>query len=589
MTVALKYIGSQRPYFELAVTGKQSSWAPGQIGEVPDADAPLLLGTGVFERDINELSRDQLAAVDALVSGAGRTVVVLRPGADSAAASFNTAAIQAALDAGGYVVTSVAGGGQAYINATLQIGSNTTLDNTGCELTALGAIGLLIETKAFAASPVTVTLAWSAGTTVSVTWTAHGRVVGDWVWLNRADQGQFCGVFRVQSVTDANTFVVRLRRLPTTSPTGTITARPADINVGIIGGRWNYNAAGGNTGTGSDLHTIMAAGVWNLTIKDICGLNTSKYLVCVGAVHKYTISNVGGNALASDTLKVYGPAFSGTISDVGAGGGTDDCISFQTREPAAFAQYDFCHGDVIGASVQTIRGSSNTGALLFYASPFGTIDGISVSAAGAILTASIPQCRIETLYTTGSSEVGTISIDGLVAEDQNSLVSLGNGSGTLLIRNLILTNPIIRSTGNIGRLVTLGGTAVSGTVTIIGGYMANHDQIVNTGTNAGTITINSYGLRTTGGFTGFRCGTAGVLNLNLYDPVMENNLSGGFVASAAGTGVINLRCTGAVSPSAPTFSLGAGSFLRLAGACNLQIDGTILDATVANHAPGASF
>ena len=77
MPVSLKYIGNQRPYFELAVTGKQSSWAPGQIGEVPDADAPLLLGTGVFERDVDELSQAQLAAVTALVSVAG----IRRPGA----------------------------------------------------------------------------------------------------------------------------------------------------------------------------------------------------------------------------------------------------------------------------------------------------------------------------------------------------------------------------------------------------------------------------------------------------------------------------------------------------------------------------
>lgn len=69
MPVSLKYIGTNGRYAELPVTGKQSFWIPGQVGEVADADAPLLLGTGVFERDITELSRQQLQAVDALVSG----------------------------------------------------------------------------------------------------------------------------------------------------------------------------------------------------------------------------------------------------------------------------------------------------------------------------------------------------------------------------------------------------------------------------------------------------------------------------------------------------------------------------------------
>lgn len=49
MTVSVRYIGTSRPYFETGVTGKQTSWYPGQAAAVSDADAGLLLATGVFE------------------------------------------------------------------------------------------------------------------------------------------------------------------------------------------------------------------------------------------------------------------------------------------------------------------------------------------------------------------------------------------------------------------------------------------------------------------------------------------------------------------------------------------------------------
>ena len=48
MPTTIKYIGTQRNYFELAVTGKQSNWEPGQTEERADAEAALLLATGLF-------------------------------------------------------------------------------------------------------------------------------------------------------------------------------------------------------------------------------------------------------------------------------------------------------------------------------------------------------------------------------------------------------------------------------------------------------------------------------------------------------------------------------------------------------------
>lgn len=48
MAITIKYTGTQTRWPELAVTGKQSVWNPGQIESRDDAEARLLLSTGVF-------------------------------------------------------------------------------------------------------------------------------------------------------------------------------------------------------------------------------------------------------------------------------------------------------------------------------------------------------------------------------------------------------------------------------------------------------------------------------------------------------------------------------------------------------------
>ncbi len=48
MPIRVRYVGAQTRYREIAVTGKPGVWNPGESGWVPDADAPLLIGTGAF-------------------------------------------------------------------------------------------------------------------------------------------------------------------------------------------------------------------------------------------------------------------------------------------------------------------------------------------------------------------------------------------------------------------------------------------------------------------------------------------------------------------------------------------------------------
>ena len=557
------------------------------IGPFEWGQVVYVTATGAVSYEIGDQATGSPPFTEA--QAAALQTVALSNDTTAEAAAANTVLLQSALDDGG-LVRVWTGNRPAYINSTLRIGSNTTLELVGnSEIAARGAIGSLLTTSAFVDAGATVTVAWSAGMTASVTWTAHGRAVGDFVWLNRADQGQFCGVFRVESITDANTFVIRLRRLPTTTATGTIIGRVAHQNIIVRGGRWNYNAAGGNTGTASALHAIVLAGVWNLQVENIEGLSTSKYLLCIGAVNRYRVDGVGGERLNSDVVKVYGPAFDGEVSRLNAGSTGDDFLSFQTREPSAFSVYDFCHGDVLNASVSQIGGSSNTGSVIVYLSPFGIADNITIDTVGASQTAAVPQCRVETIYTTGTSEAGTITLTGVASHDVQSLVTLGNGTGTTIIRNLVIVNPIFRSGSNQRRLIDLGGSNVTASVTIMGGYVSSYDNVINCQSNAGTISLSLNGTRIGGGWQAFRAGTAGVLNLDLNGVTFEAAPNNNTFSAAAGTGVINLRASGVTSPGAFVVSMGAGSFLRLSGPCAMSLDGAALDATVTNHAPGASF
>lgn len=74
MPKTIKYTGAQERWPELAVTGKQSAWRPGQQEERSDSEALLLLGTGQFQEQPTKVvfaTPDQAAAFPSLVSGAG--------------------------------------------------------------------------------------------------------------------------------------------------------------------------------------------------------------------------------------------------------------------------------------------------------------------------------------------------------------------------------------------------------------------------------------------------------------------------------------------------------------------------------------
>lgn len=269
-------------------------------------------------------------------------------------AAQNQTLIQSALDSAGAV--NLLGSGVVNLTGTLFIKSDTrlTIDNS-LELKAPSTpSGLVLDSSIISAVKSSVTIAWTSGLTATVTWVGHGLSSGDPVWIVGAAQYQFLGVFAVESVTNVNTVTIKLNRLPTTTATGGITAIKADSNIYISGGIWNKNYTGGNVNTGSQTHTIRLGGVAGLTVENMNFKDSQKYCICLGAVKNVVVKGITTKAVSSDGIKLYGPAFGVSISNVSGVYG-DDVISMQTKEPALYASYIWTFGDVLNVDIKKYK------------------------------------------------------------------------------------------------------------------------------------------------------------------------------------------------------------------------------------------
>lgn len=544
------------------------------------------------------------------MSGRGRTgavlnsaqlaalaTVVLDTTAVAGAAAANATAIQNALNAaslipnGGTVrLYTATASSPALISSKLILPDYVTLDAGNVEIKPYGAIGNLLVSAAYAATPVSVTVTWSSGMTANVAYpSAHGLAVGEAISVARADQGQFNGVFIVDAVVDPLNVTVRLRRLPTTGPSGSTVARKANKCIRLKGGIWNYNKTGGNTGTGSDFHAVIVGHVWDAKATDMRFRDTLKYGICFGACAHLEWDNVGGEEIGSDCVKVYGPVFGILGNNLHVGNGGDDILSLQTREPAAYVAYDWTQGDVIGAVINGIQGRSRTAGFPLYASPAGVLDGIQINGLAVEASTTIYAMRIETLYASGTSEIGTVTVNDPVIGGQAHGFSFGNGANSILINKLLVNNVTFRSASNTGRLLYALGTSVTANVVIRGGYATGLENIINASNNTGTITLAIEGLHVGTSWQPVRMGTSGTLYVSLRDSVFDNNPGSALISMAAGTAVMYLQSSNTKLATAPTISIGAGASLRLSGPCDIPLDGFLLDPVIANHAQTATF
>lgn len=271
-------------------------------------------------------------------------------GADpNASAALNTTAIQAALNKTGLVTLTTPG--TYLISNTLVISSNTYFQIApGVTIKLSPSINkcmLIPAAWQTYLTPTTVTLSWSAGAVCTVTWASHGLTTQDYVYFAGTTQREYNNVFRVLSVTDANTFTVELFSLPTTTPTGTTTALACTRNVVVEGGTWDYDRTNnaGVSDFNADCFGIFALA--NSTIRNCNFINFHRG-VTSGAISQVTFDRCSYNgslSVAQEGHKTYGPANWITIRN-GTFKATDDGSSVQTKETPVSQWTGMPFGDI---------------------------------------------------------------------------------------------------------------------------------------------------------------------------------------------------------------------------------------------------
>jgi len=342
-------------------------------------------------------------------------------------ARINTANIQAALNSGGNI--RIIGQGIASINDTLTLYNNTNLTiDAGLTLKLAAGVGRNIfkTSQINAASEATVTIAWTQGLRATVTWTGHGKAIGDYVFFQGADQKMFNGVFLIDSVPTADTFTIQLDRAPSATATGTITAVTPNKNITLnIYGTLDYDSTNNPNGTSLSKLAVILSGV-NININTANIKNAPKYCIGIGAVRHVNINNVTFGPTLSDGIKVYGPAYDVKI-DGAYGSSEDDFISLQPREATPYIGYVWSYGDIINVSIKNVAPdkTSTSATITMYACDEGEyLDNVTLENIDVINRINI-----------ASNEGGTAgSFGNIIIKNIKALDDSGWANGGLGIR-----------------------------------------------------------------------------------------------------------------------------------------------------------
>lgn len=313
----------------------------------------------------------------------------------SSAASLNTTAIQNALNAAanqtgpGNVRISGVNGDVFYFTGPLIYGSNTTISvDPGVTLKqSAGNSKRLLDSQAsvdFLAGGTTVTLAWSSGTLVTVTETAHGRAVGDYVWIWNITPSTYVGIQRIASVTDADTYVVHVPVRPASSPTGTAKVCSATTGTTITGGIWDYDWDNNSAANDYNSLGLCLHGTANCEIRDVEVNNCAKYCVTLEATLDCRVTKLRSQYNRSDGLKVYGPSF-GTVIDGLSGRIGDDVVSVQAAESAPITypyQLYSAGGDIRGVTAKNLDMTTYSGGSQFVLYTKSGLETVGVVAEG---------------------------------------------------------------------------------------------------------------------------------------------------------------------------------------------------------------
>lgn len=522
-----------------------------------------IVGEGLSEREI--------VGPDGLPVSVGRTVLL---STDVGAAAANTAALQAALDAGGCICP--VGAGVCWINDTLLYGDDTTiLDSPGLTIEMVAGVNKsMLRPRAhseYVAGGAAVTATWSAGTSVSIAWAGHGKSVGQAVFLWGVTPLIYCGTFLVESVTDANNFKIRLPRTPSAVPSGSMRAIKAvqRFRLDCPNITWDYNYPNNNNNTW-DAHALGMYFAEDCHFKTRVA-NVAKYGLCTQATLNCTI-DIESPYTPSDGVKVYGPARNTFILGVRGAFGDDGC-SMHTAEWSA--PYPQLMPHQVGGELYNCWGKDINAYSLISLATIYMADGIYVDQVGYDNVAglgTVYAVRVQGQST--SAAAGTIRLKNVVGQGgTDTAIYVGGSTVDRLEVDDWKINPLATSTAPL---------FTQQTGSVINSLVFNRPDLFSTGWQSSNATppitcngttksieINSPEFKSSLVYT------AGILNLGAGSHP-HITIRGGYCNASAAAVVVSpgLSVAPIINFVGHNFDAGSGSTLvNASGNCTITLTG----------------
>jgi hypothetical protein len=287
--------------------------------------------------------------------------------------SDDTAMIQAALDLARLRYTSglVKGlPGQTYLITTIRVGSYTTLDMTGCTVRQIdGTDTNMLQNWALQAARTVQDANITAGGTTLTSATANFQSYEDEgvVRIWGADQGGEVLANAISSVTNSTTVQVYIPAERTVT-NGPLTITQWDVDIEIIGGRWDR----GNNGRKYTpvVDGIEATGfamrirrVDRIAVRDVTftgGNSNACSALCFGDATHFLADNIDADTYVSGLIQATGPARYGRFSNI-YGRVTDDLVALLAVD---WPNVRDVYGDIAHISIDDVHSERCDGTLV---------------------------------------------------------------------------------------------------------------------------------------------------------------------------------------------------------------------------------
>jgi hypothetical protein len=229
-----------------------------------------------------------------------------------------------------------------------------------------------IKNAAFDYVSASISSFTAAGDIGTVTRTAHGRSVGDYVAIEGATMSGYNGVYRVETVPNADTYTVKLPITPdVTTATGTMIEYTADQDISIIGeGVIDANGANQTPQGNNNDHGIMIVRCARPHV-DVKVKNPRKFAYLFGNCRDMTTGVLKVQNDYSDGIHLWGPIINADIGGL-MGYTGDDFFAITMGE---YAAYEMFRGDVYGVRIGILGGrTALAGVKIAGNSPFSCKD-----------------------------------------------------------------------------------------------------------------------------------------------------------------------------------------------------------------------